>query len=564
MAVASLFEDLLDQYKIEEHIAEKHYTNQYRAFDVDDNRPARLDILRPEYASSNAFCGRFINRARALAQVRHPNIAQILHLGSDDSGVPYVAQEAIDGTPLSARQQQFDRRNRPVNPIYALKLVRQLADALLLAEKLDLVHYELQPQHILLRNVALPSDDTVVLLDLFIPSRTRPRQHPAEFDPNWIDYISPEQRSGREISPRSHIYSLGVILYRLLAGHLPRGPVMFPEVALDRIVRHSTSLERARGGLSPSTYRLIDRCLRKDPRRRYPDIASFTAALDEALTADEVRSRDASTAGDPRERRSLAWMLPILILLLFLTVGAVATQGIRSRVMAPNAITISPVALLMAGETATSSPEEDRRATLAGNPEPRAVAVQATELPEEATAPSGLGATPTPVPTGTEVKAATDAPTPAAVIESQRFARVMLNMVNLRHGPGIDYDLFGNLIAGDILEVIAWNMDPFNPWLLVMTEDRRIGWISSKLVQLENDLVLSAIPAAATLPPAPVTMTATSTPAATPTIFVTTVTPELTVDPAETGEPPPAPTNEPQEPTMEPSRTPEPLETPSP
>ena len=96
MAVASLFEDLLDQYKIEQHISEKRYTNLYQAYDVDDDRQVRIDILRPEFAEDSSFAGRFVNRARALAQVRHSNIAQVLHVGKAAGGGPYVAEAAVD------------------------------------------------------------------------------------------------------------------------------------------------------------------------------------------------------------------------------------------------------------------------------------------------------------------------------------------------------------------------------------------------------------------------------------------------------------------------------------
>ena len=103
MTVASLFEDLLDQYKIEQHIAKKRYTDLYQAYDVDDDRQVRLEILRAEFAGDSSFVGRFINRARALAQVRHSNILPVLHIGKAAGGAPYVAQAAVDGYPLSHR-----------------------------------------------------------------------------------------------------------------------------------------------------------------------------------------------------------------------------------------------------------------------------------------------------------------------------------------------------------------------------------------------------------------------------------------------------------------------------
>ena len=174
MAVASLFEELLDQYKIEQRLAEKRHTDLYRAYDVDEDRLVRLDIVRPGPAEDNAFAGRFVNRARAVTQLRHPNIAPIYHIGKTADGHPYVAQAYVDGIPLSQRLDELARRETQVNALYALKLVRQLADALVLAERLELLHHDLQPDNVWLKNVALPSDESLVLLDLFIPTDRRP------------------------------------------------------------------------------------------------------------------------------------------------------------------------------------------------------------------------------------------------------------------------------------------------------------------------------------------------------------------------------------------------------
>ena len=130
----------LDVYKRQEQrLAEKRHTDLYRAYDVDEDRLVRLDIVRPGPAEDNAFAGRFVNRARAVTQLRHPNIAPIYHIGKTADGHPYVAQAYVDGIPLSQRLDELARRETQVNALYALKLVRQLADALVLAERLELL-----------------------------------------------------------------------------------------------------------------------------------------------------------------------------------------------------------------------------------------------------------------------------------------------------------------------------------------------------------------------------------------------------------------------------------------
>lgn len=566
MAVASLFEDLLDQYKIEQHIAEKRYTNLYQAYDVDDDRQVRLEILRPEVAEDSSFAGRFVNRARALAQVRHPNIAQVLHIGKGTNGAPYVAQATVDGYSLSHRLEQLTQRNTPVNPIYALKLIRQLTDALVLAERLELFHYDLQPDNILLKNVTLPTDDSVVLIDLFIPAERQSRGDASAGKPSIQEYLSPEQRSDKEVTAASHVYSLGAMLYRLLAGRMPNRPVTRQDSVLDRLFGRATPLERERDDLSQTTYTLIDRSLRKDPRGRYQTIEAFNVALDGALAAEETRLGTAGARAPIIDRRPLAWLLPLLIVTLFLAVGAVATRSLVTREVEQAGVTpvtlaesVVPVGSAFgAGETPT---ESAATATTAAATE---AATMAGETPAAGggagtSAAADASATPEPSMTGTPTEDPTATPTLSPTPSLPRV-RVMHNLVNLRRGPGIVYGLFGNVVGGEILEVLAWNEDRANPWYLILTEDQRIGWIAATVVQAENAEALASVPVAATFPPTPIP-TFTQTP--TPTI-ATLLTPPPTLDPGDLGgggatRPPVNPTAPPTEPPIEPSKTPPPF-----
>lgn len=565
MTVASLFEDLLDQYKIEQHIAKKRYTDLYQAYDVDDDRQVRLEILRAEYAGDSSFVGRFINRARALAQVRHSNILPVFHIGKAAGGVPYVAQAAVDGYPLSHRLEQLAQRKTPVNPIYALKLVRQVAEALTLAERLELFHYDLQPDNIILKNVTLPVDDSVVLVDLFIPAERATRGVAASEDLTAQVYLSPEQRAGKEMSGSSHIYSLGAILYRLMAGDVPDGPVTRLDANLRRVFGRPTALERERGDLSHATYNLIDRCLSKEPSRRYTSAESFIVALDQALTAEESRLRSESGRSTIIDRRPLAWLLPLLIVALFLAVGAVAT---RSLVIRDDELgEATPPATSVSGSIA-DAPTRNSVGTGGGTtdeppptdeplPTPTLAGGLATREGETATSTRPAD-TPTPKPSATPTA---PAETPALPPTTQTpIVRVMHNLVNLRRGPGVVYPLFGTVTGGELLEVLAWNDDEDNPWYLVQTDDQRIGWIAATVIQAEATDALAAVPVAATLPATPIP---TMTPTATPTIAIV-ITVQLTTESGEPGDggatrPPVRPTDAPTEPPVEPTRTPPPF-----
>ena len=561
MAVASLFEELLDQYKIEQRLAEKRYTELYRAYDVDDDRLVRLDIVRPGLAEDNAFAGRFVNRARAVTQLRHPNIAPIYHIGKTADGRPYVAQAYIDGIPLTQRLEELARRETQVNALYALKLVRQLADALVLAERLELLHHDLQPDNVWLKNVALPSDESLILLDLFIPADRRP---PPSDDRDT--YRPPEQRAGREVSAAGHVYSLGVLLYQLLSRQLPAGPVTLPEASLGRLRARSSSLERARPGLSRQTYDLVERCLRREPGRRYESVEAFLVALDGALIAEEARL--SLGADRPAEsRRAVSWLLPLLILALVVVAAAVAVRWQRQTVAlaAPtSAIAAYPAAASPTAAPPTAAPTEPSTAAeLLPEPPTAASTAETTAAPlvvaPTATAPATPTPTATPSPTAMPPTAA---PTRVPVV------RVTLNQVNLRRGPGIVFNTAGSLRSGDTLQVLAWNDDRQNPWFLVLTADQRLGWVSAEVVEADDADALAAVPVAATLPATPFP-TSTARPSATATAPAVIVAP--TAEPGggdlgggepgdgDPGDPEPPPTAAPTEPATEPTPTPPPL-----
>jgi serine/threonine protein kinase len=569
MAVANLFEDLLDQYKLEQRIAEKRYTDLFQAYDVDDDRLVWLEILRAGYAEDSSFGGRFVNRARALAQVRHPNIAQVLHIGKAVGGAPYVAQESIDGYPLSYRLEQLAQRNTPVNPIYALKLVRQLADALLLAERLEIFHYDLQPDNIFLKNVALPMEDTVTLIDLFVPAEKAPRTPTTEEGASTLAYLSPEQRAGREVTAAGHIYSLGAILYRLLAGRTPKGPVTMRDNTVSRLFGRAIGLEQEREDLTPATYELIHRSLQKDPRRRFPNIDSFIIALEAALKAEENRSRAEAVGRPPKDKRWSTWLLPLLALVLLSVIGVVAIQGLRGRTVAAEISAATTEAGSIAGSAATVGAESPSPQLTATSGETTATAVAILGAIETST-PSRIVAagqdvpatiTPSATSTFTPSPSPTANPTGTPTPEPALFVRVVHNMVNLRHGPGVAYPVFDNVTGGESLEVLAWNGDELYPWLLVITDDNRIGWIAATVVQMSGDLALTAIQVAATIPPTPIPIaTTTATPAVTPALG--TITPTVDADDGLGGvistAPPddtpddPAPTEQPSEPTRTP------------
>src|SRR5690606_18358104 len=151
------------------------------------------------------FADQFTAKMQKVAQLKHPNIAQIYQIGVTPNKRPYIARDLVEGITLRERLIQLSQQSTPANTLYALKIVHQLAEALELAERLDLYHYYLSPE-----TVQLTQDGTVVLVDLGLPAVENGMAAKVTLPLEDEAYIAPEQKQGKAIDSRSQIYSMTV------------------------------------------------------------------------------------------------------------------------------------------------------------------------------------------------------------------------------------------------------------------------------------------------------------------------------------------------------------------
>ncbi len=317
---SNLYDQLIDQYKLEAHINQTAVTDLYRAFDVDENRPVAVEILLPTF-NKKQFVEQFIEKMNKVAQLKHPNIAQVYQIGLTANNRPYVARDLVEGITLRERLRQLNQQGTPANSIYALKIIRQLAEALELAERLELYHYHLTPD-----NIMLKQDGTVVLVDLGVPAAENGMAANFAAD-RHTPYMAPEQIQGKKVDSRSQIYALGVILHEILTGDLPAEPGSFWQSFLQALKPQNTALERARPDLSRQTCDLIDKSLRRQTWGRYATIQEFLEAVNEALQNERllVQTReDTAVLTPPPPRRSRAVLVLSLVALLFFLGGVAA------------------------------------------------------------------------------------------------------------------------------------------------------------------------------------------------------------------------------------------------
>ena len=187
----------------------------YLAQDVELERQVVLKVIDPKLARDEQFMARFRREAQATAKLNHANIVQVYTTGTlTELNLPYMALQYVEGGSLEERMAAA-----PMTPVQALTVTRQIAAALAVAHAAGIVHRDVKPSNILLRQ-----DGTAVLADLGIAMMQQAATRLTQTEqgmPGTPHYMSPEQGSSRSIDGRSDIYSLGIVLYQLLGHQLP-------------------------------------------------------------------------------------------------------------------------------------------------------------------------------------------------------------------------------------------------------------------------------------------------------------------------------------------------------
>ncbi|MBV9876445.1 MAG: protein kinase [Verrucomicrobia bacterium] len=269
----------------------------YKAFDTNLRCDVALKVINPQFLSSDTARQRFVREARAAAQLRHPNVATVFHLGNSGDGFFYV-MEYVDGETVESRI----RREGPFSAEQAIRIARQVARALVAAERQKLVHRDIKPSNIMLVNEPDEEHLLVKVIDFGLAKSVGSSSDKSVTvtlggfvgTPN---FASPEQLEEREIDGRSDIYSLGATLWYMLSGRPP-----FEGSVASVIHQHlGTELsEDALRSFNPRVGELLRRMLAKRAEDRFQTAVELKQALDEMLTDSESRDLAGEiTATDP-------------------------------------------------------------------------------------------------------------------------------------------------------------------------------------------------------------------------------------------------------------------------
>ncbi|HET6445949.1 MAG TPA: protein kinase [candidate division Zixibacteria bacterium] len=260
------------RYILESIIAQGMMGPLYRGFDNESQRSIVIKVFRPELLANHpSLLERFLREGEALRQLDHPNIVDWLNVVEED-GSHYLIMEYIEGGSLQDLLQE--QPQLPVERVLEIGL--DLADALTRAHRLGIVHRDLKPQ-----NVLLSKDGTPRLSDFGIAHYLQ-RSTLSESGgfAGTLAYIAPESFRGQEVNEQTDIWSFGVMLYEMLAGHLPFESSNIDGLIYSILNAQPEPLHKVRSDLPPDLGQLIQLMLVKERLGRIQSVRLVGAALE--------------------------------------------------------------------------------------------------------------------------------------------------------------------------------------------------------------------------------------------------------------------------------------------
>ncbi|WP_405640641.1 serine/threonine-protein kinase [Streptomyces sp. NBC_00019] len=271
-------------YRIEREIGRGGMAVVYRARDLRLDRTVALKLLAPELARNDTFRRRFTHESRAAAAIDHPHIVPVFEAGETD-GVLYIAMRYVEGSDL---RHLLDRQG-PLAPAVALRIAAQVASALDAAHEHGLVHRDVKPGNILVaRGTDSDHPEHAYLTDFGLTKKSLSLTGFTTVGQfvGTLDYVAPEQISGKPVDGRCDVYGFACVVYESLAGRPPFRRDDDMALLWAHQYDDPPPLTESRPDLAPDVDAVFARGLAKSPDARYDTCLGFVAALRAATTGD--------------------------------------------------------------------------------------------------------------------------------------------------------------------------------------------------------------------------------------------------------------------------------------
>jgi serine/threonine protein kinase len=299
----------------------------YRAEDLKLTQVVAIKFLPIAVSQDPAVLARFHSEVRVARQISHPNVCRVFDIGDAD-GVPFLTMEYVDGEDLSSLVRRIGRLPQDK----AAEVSRQICAGLAAAHDRGIVHRDLKPS-----NLMLDGNGKIRITDFGLAGIAANIQG-AEVRAGTPAYMAPEQVAGKEVTIRSDIYSLGLVMYEILTGKRAYEANTLAELNKARDEGKLTNPSTLVRDLDPLIERVILRCLEKEPAKRPATAMQVSAALPggdplaAALAAGETPSPEmVAAAGETegiRPTLALAWLVGVLALLAICTYLGIRESGL--------------------------------------------------------------------------------------------------------------------------------------------------------------------------------------------------------------------------------------------
>ncbi len=311
-----------NRYEIIAKLGSGGMAHVYRARCTVLNRIVTVKVLRQELAKDKDFVHRFQVEAQAVALLSHPNIVSIFDVGEEE-GIPYLVMEYVEGDNL----KEIIRKKGALSPVETVNIGAQVCAALEHAHSKGIIHRDIKPH-----NILVTQGGVVKVADFGLArflSASSPGKNQSDTVMGSVHYFSPEQARGEEATSRSDIYSLGVVLYEAVSGHLPYQGDNPISIALKHIQEEPRGLHQENPSIPIELEKIIFKAMARDRDMRFrtaKDMQHALTNLDEfSVSQEEERTRSIPTPVIPKQRPAKKKMHPAIIAAL--VVGGIFLVG---------------------------------------------------------------------------------------------------------------------------------------------------------------------------------------------------------------------------------------------
>ena len=336
---------IADRYHVMKKLGEGGMGQVYLAEHVKMGRKSAIKVMSPALMHDPDAIARFNREAGNASKITHPNVCAVYDFGETPEGLIYLAMEFVEGEPLTGLLEREGALPLP----RATAIFKQTADALQAAHDLGIVHRDLKPDNIMLAR-GRDGTDVVKVVDFGIAKAVGGDESGQKVTKTGLvvgtpEFMSPEQLSGDKLDGKSDLYSLALVYFRMLTGHLPFQADTVQETMIKRLTDEPKKLAEVRpdlkfpSGLQP----VLDAALTRTPGERYENVAKFADDVlgvvqlvratrggvapatrevvegrTQLLDSHETKAQAARRAPAPKAKRSL---VPILV-------GVIAVLGV--------------------------------------------------------------------------------------------------------------------------------------------------------------------------------------------------------------------------------------------